>query len=481
MESHREVDGRTLTSIEQSRPIEIAKIISRATASLRLGSLGAMMACAIAAPSYGQERSSIPTLPECTEAGQTFTLDLSTGATNGTANAPGIVDPKWQVFSAPTATGLTNFPVSPFSIPPYTGFWATPTAPSTWIEPWPGTSANLGATAVNGLYQYGLNFNIPHPLSVYTSISLAGQCRVDDGGTLWLNSSPTQSCGPFSGTAGSFSFIGPASFQAGANTFHADVQNTGGAPTGLMIAATLKAVCKTSGQQGILKVCKVAGPGITVGTPFSYTAGGSNPFTVPAGAAPGGTCVIGPSFPVGATVNVVETIPPNDAVSTITVAPPANLVSANPTTGTASVHIGSGVTEVTYTNINKPGFLEICKRGSGSGSFTVTPGNLGPFVIAAGTCSPAIQVNSGSVTIKETPGFGTLMSGCATLPASRQGPCNTNAHTSVVTVVPGDVSVQTIAIITNKQTIIPTDDNFHGQLDNIPGQLIPGQVLPGQQ
>jgi hypothetical protein len=458
MEQHREVDGWTLKSVEQSRPIEISKIISRAR-SLRLGSLGAVMACAIATPGYGQDRS-VPTLAECTQAGQTLTLDLSTGTTNGNANAPGIVDPKWQVFAAPAAAGLTGFPISPFSIPPYGGAWANPTAPSTWIEPWPGTTANT-SNAVNGLYQYGLNFNIPHPLSAYTSIGLAGQCRVDDGGTLALNTSPTQNCGPFNGSPGNFSFTGPAFFQAGTNTFHADVQNIGGAPTGLMIAATLKAVCKASTEQGILKVCKVAGPGIAVGTPFTYTAGGSNPFTVPAGPAPGGTCVIGPSFPVGATVNVIETIPPNVAVSTIAVAPPVNLVSANPATGTASVHIGGGVTEVTYTNINKPGFLEICKRGSGSGSFTVTPGNLGPFVVVAGTCSPAIQVNSGSVTIKETPGFGTLMSGCATLPASRQGACNTNNQTSVVTVVPGDVSVQTIAIVSNKPIFFP-DGNTTG-------------------
>src|SRR5207244_2428965 len=61
-------------------------------------------------------------------------------------------------------------------------------------------------------------------------------------------------------------------------------------------------------EPGILKVCKVAGPGIAVGTPFTFTAGSST-FTVPAGPPPGGTCVVGPRFPVGSNVAVVETIP----------------------------------------------------------------------------------------------------------------------------------------------------------------------------
>jgi hypothetical protein len=57
---------------------------------------------------------------------------------------------------------------------------------------------------------------------------------------------------------------------------------------------------------GLLKVCKVAGPGVTVGTPFTFTASDSTGSSilpqippVPAGPAPGGTCVLGPSLPVG--------------------------------------------------------------------------------------------------------------------------------------------------------------------------------------
>ena len=207
---------------------------------------------------------------------------------------------------------------------------------------------------------------------------------------------------------------------------------------------------------GLLKICKVAGPGIAVGTPFTFTAG-SSAVTVPAGPAPGGTCVIGPSLPVCTSAAVTETIPSGDAVSNITVAPPGQSVSTNLAKGIANVTIGSGVTEVTYTDYTTMGYLEICKQGDvntkGNFTFTVNPGNLGPFSVPLGACTPAIQVTAGSVVITETPippAPGTVMFGCATIPATQQGACNTAAQTSTVTVAPGDLSTETVAIITNR-------------------------------
>jgi hypothetical protein len=116
------------------------------------------------------------------------------------------------------------------------------------------------------------------------------------------------------------------------------------------------------------------------------------------------------------------------------------------------VTVGSGVTEVTYTNQlikrERTGYLEICKAGDvkGNFTFTVNPGALGPFTVPAGACSPAIEVMAGNVTITEAPNmFGIV--GSATLPASRQGPWN--ANTSTVAVVPGSISTQTIVTILN--------------------------------
>jgi hypothetical protein len=183
---------------------------------------------------------------------------------------------------------------------------------------------------------------------------------------------------------------------------------------------------------------------------FTFAAGSST-FTVPAGPPPGGTCVVGPSLSVGSLVTVIETVPAGDTVSDITVAPSGQLVgSPNLAAGTIDVTIGSGVTEVTYTD-KRTGFLEICKAGELRGNFTfyVDPGGLGPFVVPAGRCSPAIEVPAGSVMIYEP---GTSMVGCATIPPGQQGPCNTQIpgpQTSTVTVTPGDVSSQTIAFVTN--------------------------------
>lgn len=204
---------------------------------------------------------------------------------------------------------------------------------------------------------------------------------------------------------------------------------------------------------GVLKICKVAGPGVPVGMRFDFSVGGAT-VTVPAGPAPGGYCAIGPRVPVGTVVTVREMIPTGYGVSSITVMPGPRLVGAPDLPGgRVRVTIGDGVTEVTYTDEKRTGFLEICKRGDvrGNFTFTVDPGGLGPFTVPAGACSPAIEVPAGLVRIRELPVPGAAMSGCATIPAGRQGPCDTVSMTSTVTVVAGDVSTQTIAMIANRR------------------------------
>lgn len=236
----------------------------------------------------------------------------------------------------------------------------------------------------------------------------------------------------------------------------------------LLVCCPLSLAAQFTKHTGIVKVCKEAGLGVAVGTPFHFTVGSST-LTVPAGPAPGGYCVVGPSFPANTGVTVTEIIPAGDFVSAIAVNPPAQLVgTANLATGVVNVKIiGGGVTEVTYTNRKKldpTGFLEICKQGHVKGNFTfhVNPGNLGPFVVPAGACSPPIEVVAGTVTITETPTSGSAMFNCATIPSNRQGPCNTGTLTSTVLVAPGNVSNQTIAIVTNGP-IIPPPVNPHSK------------------
>ena len=112
--------------------------------------------------------------------------------------------------------------------------------------------------------------------------------------------------------------------------------------------------------------------------------------------------MVGPSYPVGTQVAMTEAVPAGTTVSSIAVEPKPRLVSTNLAGGGAVVMIGTGVTEVTYID-ERTGFVEICKKGDvgGSFTFTVNPGNLGPFTVPAGACSPAINVAAGTVTIQE--------------------------------------------------------------------------------
>ena len=99
-----------------------------------------------------------------------------------------------------------------------------------------------------------------------------------------------------------------------------------------------------------LKVCKVGGTGIAVGTEFDFVAGGER-LSVPAGPAPGGYCVIVGSFPVGADVAVSEQAPRGTQVSAIEIAPKSRLVGTpNLPGGAVVVRIGAGFTEATFTN-----------------------------------------------------------------------------------------------------------------------------------
>jgi hypothetical protein len=100
---------------------------------------------------------------------------------------------------------------------------------------------------------------------------------------------------------------------------------------------------------GELKICKVAGRGVMVGTLFSFTASGdSTVYQVPAGPAPYGYCVVGKSYPVGTPVLVTERPHSGTVVSSITVAPPDRGGTQTPNSVIAI--IDSGTTEVTFTN-----------------------------------------------------------------------------------------------------------------------------------
>ncbi len=225
-------------------------------------------------------------------------------------------------------------------------------------------------------------------------------------------------------------------------------------------------------EVGQLKVCKVAGAGVTAGTVFTITVNGT-PYQVPAGK-DNGLCVLAGQFALNSQVTVQETIPVGYIVHRIEVKPSARLVSKNVGQGLVVVKIGSGVTEVIFTNRGegiptatpqptrtpggtKPptatpavtGRLQVCKEGEGvSGDFTFTFAGK-KRTIPAGTCTSLIVVPAGQLTITEQAKAGYVMTDVYTIPANRLISKDLNNQTATVTIVQGNAASQTIVVFVN--------------------------------
>jgi hypothetical protein len=394
-------------------------------------------------------------VPSCQQQGQPVKLDLGTMAT-GTTNTIDDPDPHWLV-SGPGINGL----IAPY----YATLSAWTALPNAWVEPIKASGGAASSGAASGDYTYTIWFKLNCPPESYSNPQITGTFAADNSATVYLNAFPVKSCttNQCFGSATAFTALAP--FQGGINSLSVVVHNQS-IYTGMTVSAELSGSCVEKvcvKESGLLKVCKVAGLGVPIGTPFSFTANGSNPFTVPAGLAPGGNCVVGPRFLPGTQVTVKEVGPPGYSVSSITVLPPAAVTTNLGVGGNVTVTMGSSIKETTFTNkayafVDKTGFLEICKVGPDKGNFTfmVSPGGLGPFVVPAGSCSAAIEVPAGPVDITEKPTTGLDMLGCSTIPAVNQLACHPLTLTSTVLVGAGNPS--TIAYISNGLTPVP-DNN----------------------
>ncbi len=267
------------------------------------------------------------------------------------------------------------------------------------------------------------------------------------------------------------------------------------APT-VMLTPTLG----PTAELGQLKVCKVAGAGVTEGQLFTINVN-NIAYNVPAGPGDGGYCVLAGQFPVNTQVTVQETIPTGYYVSRIEVKPDRS-ISKDLTLGKAVVEIGTGVTEVILTNrvsgsptptrtptplitatprpSNTPtatpscapnctptptsipqGRLQICKEADGagvSGYFDFNFANRSKTV-PVGACSALLYVDAGTLTITEVARAGYSVTDIYTFPANRLISKNLNARSVTVTIVQGFASSQTIVIFRNRaggQTATPT-------------------------
>jgi hypothetical protein len=213
---------------------------------------------------------------------------------------------------------------------------------------------------------------------------------------------------------------------------------------GQTIVTFLDTIVPVLPDTGFLQVCNVAGAGVAVGTPFTFSAAG-NPLTVLAGPAPGGSCSAPLVLPVGAAF-ITETASPGTVMTSVTTLPAGVLVGNSLSAGTATVAVNAGGQTVaafvnTVVSAIPLGTVEVCKLG-GAG---VTPGmsfsfNVGgtPVTVLAGSCVAAAAFPVGtSIIVAENPSAGTMVSAINVLPPESQGAVSLAAGTVAVTVGAG--------------------------------------------
>jgi hypothetical protein len=214
-----------------------------------------------------------------------------------------------------------------------------------------------------------------------------------------------------------------------------------------------------------LKVCKVAGTGVTLGKVFTFTVNGKT-YNVPAG-----YCVLAGQYSLNTQVTVQETLQAGYAVTSIVVRPETRTVNKYTSQGKVIVKIGTGVTEVIFTNSGSgptptptktpagtptptipKGRLQICKEADGSGvsgNFTFRFETRSRS-IPVGACSLIISVNAGNLTVKEDARSGYVVTDIYTIPANRLISKDLSKRTAVVKIVEGISPSQTIVVFVNR-------------------------------
>ena len=188
---------------------------------------------------------------------------------------------------------------------------------------------------------------------------------------------------------------------------------------------TLTTFTNYAAPPGLLKLCKIAGSGTPVGTPFVFTvtAGGTrNMYTIPAGPPDqGGYCMEVGTFPVNTPVTIAETPKPPFTPTSITVSQ-GQLGQCRPHSIYCVVAtIDPGITEVDFTNSVACSGNNLLTNGSfetgnfngwtTGGNFTDTMVETGPFYDYSGAQSGSYYAALGPVGSD-----GTLSQTFATIP-----------------------------------------------------------------
>jgi hypothetical protein len=208
-------------------------------------------------------------------------------------------------------------------------------------------------------------------------------------------------------------------------------------------------------KNGLVKICKKAGPGVKPGSTFTFTLATRATRSVDVKA---GFCSSPQEVPVG-NLTVTEKATNGLRVSDITVDPAgARVGSADLTAGTVTVAVEASrvVTEVTFTNRSaEPGTLKVCKvAGTGvvrGTPFRFTVGST-PVQVRAGSCSLPMSAPAGNLAITEAPAEGTRVTDITVAGAGSLVSRDLKERTATVNVAPGSI---TEAVFTNTKPSTP--------------------------
>ena len=176
------------------------------------------------------------------------------------------------------------------------------------------------------------------------------------------------------------------------------------------------------GTAGQLKICKIAGAGVPVGTKFNFTATSTSSaitqtYTVPAGpASDGGYCVVdNTTFPAGTTVKVVEPLTISTFYSVGSAVSPSGAKGGSAIVAT----LGTGITEVTFTNsVNVITFLPFPGDFNGGLSFSATPSSPPAPQMFSLTSAPVVPFTAAATVTSGPPGWLTVTPLSGTTPAT---------------------------------------------------------------
>jgi ribosomal protein L2 len=212
----------------------------------------------------------------------------------------------------------------------------------------------------------------------------------------------------------------------------------------------------TNRGKPVLRICKVAGAGVTAGTVYDFWAGGINVNEGAEANVAAGDC--GDLVLPEATYSVLEDVPDGEAVQSIVCAPADACPDINASVGEVKVAVVRGLTTVTFTNRSIIGTLRICKvAGAGVVAGTVYDFSAGgidvndakSYDVAAGACEDG-QLEEGNYTVTESVPAGTAVSAIVCNPVAACS--DPSLSVGVVTAAVTGATLTTVTY-TNRSTI----------------------------